>query len=97
MRRKFRKNNIIPEFIAKKPELKDFGYTEESIQNDNKFYEKEKNKIQNIFLFGSKCNKAIIASTRGFTKGVFDFCCDKNIEHWDIEKIIEFKNNLSVT
>lgn len=48
-------------------------------------------------LIDTKCNKAIIASTHGFTKGVFDFCYDKNIELWDVERIIEFKESLRVT
>jgi len=47
-------------------------------------------------LIDTKCNKAIIASTSGFTKGVYDFCYDKNIELWDIGKIIEFKKSLGV-
>ena len=48
-------------------------------------------------LIDSKCDKAIIASITGFTKGVYEFCSDKNIELWDLEKILEFKNNLSIS
>lgn len=48
-------------------------------------------------LIDSKSDSAILASINGFSKGVYEFCNDKNIELWDINRIIEFKRQLKVT
>jgi len=40
-------------------------------------------------------DEAILASTNGFTIGVYEFVKDKNIQLWDIDTIIEFKEKHS--
>lgn len=47
-------------------------------------------------LIDSKSDSAILAATNGFSKGVYEFCKDKNIDLWDINRIIEFKRQLKV-
>jgi len=48
-------------------------------------------------LISCKADEAILASTNGFTKGVYEFVSHKQIRLWDVHSIIKFKESISVT